>query len=88
MYISYNNFFLFFMYIGAYTLSVGMELVRQNCAKYIEKRDGYPSSPSDIYLTSGASEAVKVGTNFVVLFVHLLKNRFQCFTIPCNTNVL
>ena len=76
------------MYIGAYTLSVGMELVRQNCAKYIEKRDGYPSSPSDIYLTSGASEAVKVGMNFVVLFMHLLKKFFQCFTIPCNTNVL
>ena len=68
MYISYNNFFLFFMYIGAYTLSVGMELVRQNCAKYIEKRDGYPSSPSDIYLTSGASEAVKVGMNLVILY--------------------
>lgn len=45
---------------GAYTHSSGIELVRQNCAKYIERRDGYPCNASDISLTGGASEGVKV----------------------------
>ncbi|CAB4038392.1 alanine aminotransferase 1 [Paramuricea clavata] len=45
--------------VGAYTHSSGIELVRQDVAKYIERRDGYPSNASDISLTGGASEGVK-----------------------------
>lgn len=32
-------------------------------AKYISDRDGYASNPSHIYLTSGASEAIRVRDN-------------------------
>ena len=48
------------MFAGAYTNSSGIELIRQDVAKYIERRDGYPCNASDISLTGGASEGVKV----------------------------
>ncbi|PVU99548.1 hypothetical protein BB560_005481 [Smittium megazygosporum] len=44
--------------IGAYTGSSGLLKVRQDVAKFIEHRDGFPSDPSNIQLTNGASEAV------------------------------
>ena len=45
--------------MGAYTGSSGLEFVRQQVAAFIERRDGFPSDPSAISLTTGASEAVK-----------------------------
>ena len=49
--------------VGAYTDSKGVELIRQHCAEYIEKRDGHPCNPEHISLTSGASEGIKVQTD-------------------------
>ncbi|VDL38468.1 unnamed protein product [Hymenolepis diminuta] len=45
--------------VGCYSQSVGVEVVREDIADYIEQRDGIPSNPDDIFLASGASEAVK-----------------------------
>ncbi|VDN99590.1 unnamed protein product [Rodentolepis nana] len=45
--------------VGCYSQSVGVEVVRQDIADYIEQRDGIPSNSEDIFLASGASEAVK-----------------------------
>ncbi|KAF7661756.1 hypothetical protein LDENG_00253520 [Lucifuga dentata] len=45
--------------IGAYSASPGIECIRQDVAKYIEKRDGgIPSNPDNIYLSIGASDAI------------------------------
>ncbi|XP_064805558.1 alanine aminotransferase 2-like isoform X1 [Oncorhynchus masou masou] len=45
--------------IGAYSASPGIEIIRQDVAKYIEKRDGgIPSNPDSIYLSTGASDAI------------------------------
>ncbi|KAK6293138.1 hypothetical protein J4Q44_G00366390 [Coregonus suidteri] len=45
--------------IGAYSASPGIEIIRQDVAKYIEKRDGgIPSNPDNIYLSTGASDAI------------------------------
>ncbi|XP_072306802.1 alanine aminotransferase 2-like [Eucyclogobius newberryi] len=45
--------------IGAYSASPGIECVRQDVARYIEKRDGgIPSNPDNIYLSTGASDAI------------------------------
>ncbi|XP_078542679.1 alanine aminotransferase 2 isoform X3 [Lissotriton helveticus] len=45
--------------IGAYTDSKGIELIRNDVAKYIERRDGgIPSNPDDIYLSTGASDSI------------------------------
>ena len=51
------------LHVGAYSDSQGLEGIRNNVAKYISDRDGYASNPSHIYLTSGASEAIRVRDN-------------------------
>lgn len=46
---------------GAYSSSQGIECIRQDVARYIEKRDGgIPSNPDNIYLATGASDAIVV----------------------------
>ncbi|XP_068094266.1 alanine aminotransferase 1 isoform X2 [Hyperolius riggenbachi] len=44
--------------IGSYSASQGVEIIRQDVAKYIEKRDGLPSNADDIYLSTGASDSI------------------------------
>lgn len=44
--------------IGAYSGSQGDLLVRQSVARFIAKRDGYPSDAQNVFLTGGASAAV------------------------------
>ncbi|GMM32875.1 alanine transaminase [Saccharomycopsis crataegensis] len=45
--------------VGAYSNSQGVESARSSVAEYISKRDGYPASKDDIFLTNGASAAVE-----------------------------
>lgn len=45
--------------VGAYTDSIGLELVRKQVADFIHARDGYPCEPTHLALTTGASEGVK-----------------------------
>ncbi|KAF2242264.1 PLP-dependent transferase [Trematosphaeria pertusa] len=44
--------------VGAYSQSQGAPGLRESVAKYIERRDGYPAAPKDIYLSNGASSGV------------------------------
>ncbi|XP_067872408.1 alanine aminotransferase 2-like isoform X2 [Heterodontus francisci] len=45
--------------IGAYTTSQGLECIRQDVVRYIESRDGgIPSDPNNIFLSTGASDAI------------------------------
>jgi alanine transaminase len=44
--------------VGAYSMSAGAMGIRESVAKYIERRDGFPASSSDIYLSAGASSGV------------------------------
>ena len=62
-----KNFFFLFVHKGAYSDSQGLEGIRINVAKYIRDRDGYDADPSTIYLTSGASEGIRVKRNLDVL---------------------
>lgn len=45
--------------LGSYTESQGLVTIREDIAAYIQKRDGYPANPSDIYLCNGASDGIK-----------------------------
>ncbi|KAK4689616.1 alanine transaminase, partial [Tremellales sp. Uapishka_1] len=45
---------------GAYTHSKGVLGIRKRVAQFIEERDGFPSDPETIYLTSGASAGVSL----------------------------
>ena len=44
--------------VGAYSQSQGAPAIRESVAKFLEKRDGYPSDPSQIFLSAGASSGV------------------------------
>ncbi|XP_072855728.2 alanine aminotransferase 1 isoform X1 [Pogona vitticeps] len=45
--------------IGAYSASPGIEIIRQDVAHFIERRDGgIPSNPENIFLSTGASDAI------------------------------
>ncbi|KAF2463106.1 PLP-dependent transferase [Lindgomyces ingoldianus] len=44
--------------VGAYSQSQGVPGIRESVAKFIERRDGYPASPKDLYLSNGASSGV------------------------------
>ncbi|KAJ9595649.1 hypothetical protein L9F63_013164, partial [Diploptera punctata] len=46
--------------IGSYTDSAGMEVIRRQVARFIEKRDCVPCKWEDIMLFNGASEAIKM----------------------------
>lgn len=56
--------------LGAYSDSQGLEGIRINVAKYISDRDGYDADPGHIYLTSGASEGIRVRSNSVCNLIH------------------
>lgn len=44
---------------GAYSHSQGVVKVRESVARFITERDGVIADPSDVFLTTGASDAVK-----------------------------
>ncbi|XP_069322835.1 alanine aminotransferase 1 isoform X2 [Eulemur rufifrons] len=45
--------------LGAYSISSGIQLIREDVARYIEKRDGgIPADPNNIFLSTGASDAI------------------------------
>ncbi len=46
--------------VGAYSDSQGVKIVREHVAASLEKRDGCPMEPSDIFITDGASAGVKL----------------------------
>ncbi|XP_063677595.1 alanine aminotransferase 2-like [Bolinopsis microptera] len=45
--------------MGSYTDSPGIVTVRNHVAEYISERDGYPASPDDIFVGTGASSCIK-----------------------------
>ena len=51
--------------VGAYSQSQGAPGIRRSVAKYIEKRDGYPADPANIFLSAGASSGVNTLMNVI-----------------------
>ncbi|KAM8811107.1 alanine aminotransferase 1 [Eudromia elegans] len=43
---------------GAYSASPGLELVRRDVARFLERRDGVPARHDDVFLSTGASDAI------------------------------
>lgn len=52
--------------VGAYSESPGLPILRENVANAIALRDAVPSSADNIFLTNGASEAVKSLLSLIV----------------------
>ena len=51
--------------VGAYSQSQGAPGIRQSVADFIERRDGYPADPANIYLSAGASSGVNTLMNVI-----------------------
>ncbi|CAL8583717.1 alanine transaminase, variant 2 [Xanthoria parietina] len=51
--------------VGAYSASQGVPAIRESVARYIERRDGYPSDPANIFLSAGASSGVSTLMNVI-----------------------
>lgn len=51
--------------VGAYSQSQGAPGIRQSVADFIERRDGYPADPANIYLCAGASSGVNALLNVI-----------------------
>lgn len=51
--------------VGAYSQSQGAPTIRQSVADFIERRDGYPADPANIYLCAGASSGVNALMNII-----------------------
>ena len=51
--------------VGAYSQSQGAPGIRQSVADFIERRDGYPADPANVYLCAGASSGVNALLNIV-----------------------
>ncbi len=51
--------------VGAYSASQGAPGIRESVARYIERRDGYPSDPANIFLSAGASSGVNTLMNVI-----------------------
>ncbi|VDP24097.1 unnamed protein product, partial [Heligmosomoides polygyrus] len=51
---------------GAYSQSVGLEIIRKHVADFISKRDGFPCDYENVILSNGASEAIR---NVLKMFI-------------------
>lgn len=49
--------------VGAYSASKGAPGIRRSIAKFIERRDGFPADPENIFLSAGASGGVSTLLN-------------------------
>ena len=49
--------------VGAYSASKGASGIRRSVANFIEKRDGFPADPENIFLSAGASGGVSTLMN-------------------------
>jgi len=47
-------------FVGSYTSAQGINVLRQDIAEFISRRDGYPATYKDIFLTNGGAEGVEV----------------------------
>lgn len=45
---------------GGYTASCGNQLVQQNIAAFLEKRDNFAADPNHIFVTNGASSGISL----------------------------
>ena len=49
-----------YLLLGSYTDIIGLRLIREDVAKYISRRDGYPADVDDVILTNGGAIGIKV----------------------------
>lgn len=56
--------------VGSYSGSAGINVIREDIANYISKRDGHPARMEDIILSTGASDAIKTVLSLLMTSKH------------------
>lgn len=51
--------------VGAYSQSQGAPAIRRSIAQFLERRDGYPAEPENIFMSAGASAGVNTLLNII-----------------------
>ena len=51
---------IFSSFVGSYTSTQGISVLRQDVAHFISERDSYPAVADDILLTNGGAEGIEV----------------------------
>lgn len=51
---------IYIIFLGSYTDSPGIEVIRKHVAEYIANRDGIPCDYLNVILCAGASDGIKV----------------------------
>ena len=54
--------------VGAYTESQGIVAVREEVCNFLYERDGFEADPSNIFLTNGASEGVRLCMQTIIRY--------------------
>ncbi|BFZ10477.1 hypothetical protein BsWGS_13516 [Bradybaena similaris] len=52
--------------VGSYSESCGIQAIREDIARFISERDGYPSDPSHIVMSTGANGAIRAVLNLLL----------------------
>ncbi len=48
------------LFAGSYSDSAGIEVIRRDISEYVTKRDGFPCDYLDVFMSTGASDGIKV----------------------------
>ena len=51
---------------GSYTSAQGINVLRQDIAEFISRRDSHPATCKDIFLTNGGAEGIEVSQEISV----------------------
>ena len=58
-----------YLLLGSYTDIIGLRLIREDVAKYISRRDGYPADVDDVILTHGGAIGIEVRDQYSFYWV-------------------
>ena len=72
-----------YLLLGSYTDIIGLRLIREDVAKYISRRDGYPADVDDVILTNGGAIGIKVRDQYSSTGLQLI-----CISKSCVCSVV
>ena len=58
-----------YLLLGSYTNRTGLRIIREDIARYISRRDGYPADVDDVILINGGAIGIKVRDQYSFYWV-------------------
>ena len=60
---------LTYLLLGSYTNITGLRIIREDVARYISRRDGYPADVDDVILINGGAIGIQVRDQYSFYWV-------------------